>query len=201
LYRVDTLKQYKSCDEIDGFKKRARSLIVIVSTPPTNNYKDFTERVRKYNVKPPFNITVPSILVKFETFVSIYAAYLYDAVKLYAKALDTLIRAKQDEIAKNTLHSGKTILSDEMIQEIASNGTAIIAAIINNKKYDSVAGAEIFIDKNGDSEGNFSVLVLKEANFSIKEGLKCGFHMVPIATFQGKNSDDTLPVNFFLKAS
>ncbi len=194
------MNKYKKCDEIEGFKKRARSLIVVVSTPPTQNYKDFTEKVRNYNVGPPFNIKVPTLLSKFETFISIYAAYLYDSVKLYAHALDYLIREKQKEVYKNITSNRHPPLPEESIKAIASNGTGIIGAIINQKKYRSVTGAEIFIDKNGDSEGNFSVLALKESNFTLKENnFFCAFHMVPIATFQGINSDDSLPVRNFFK--
>lgn len=56
--------------------------------------------------------------------VSIYAAYLYDSVKLYAKALDRLIR--RDEA-----------FTDEAIFNIAINGTRIIETIINQEHYKS----------------------------------------------------------------
>lgn len=43
------------------FLKRARSLLVVVSTPPTNNYENFTEKVREYNTKEPFNFSLPML--------------------------------------------------------------------------------------------------------------------------------------------
>lgn len=58
-------------------------------------------------------------------FVSIYAAYLYDSVKLYAWALDKLL--KQEERP----------LDERVIHEIASNGTRIIETIIKNRTYKS----------------------------------------------------------------
>ena len=61
----------------------------------------------------------------FFQFVSIYAAYLYDAVKLYARALDYLIRQQGDNI------------TEALIDDIASNGTNIIQTIIKNKTYES----------------------------------------------------------------
>lgn len=58
---------------------------------------------------------------------SIYAAYLYDSVKLYAWALDKLLKAEQQHRP----------LTDEVIHEVASNGTRIIETIIQNRTYKS----------------------------------------------------------------
>lgn len=57
-------------------------------------------------------------------FVSIYAAYLYDSVKLYARALHKLL-------------SEQSLLTDEVIEEVASNGTKIVETIIKLKTYKS----------------------------------------------------------------
>lgn len=57
-------------------------------------------------------------------FVSIYAAYLYDSVKLYASALHKLL-------------SEQKLLTDGIIDEIASNGTKIVETIIGLKTYKS----------------------------------------------------------------
>lgn len=126
LYRVEQFSRYKSCNEIEGFTKRARSLLVVVSTPPTTKYEEFTDKVRKYNTQEPFNFTTPFFPNKqFVKFVSIYAAYLYDSVKLYALALHQLLTREERP------------LTDEVIREVASNGTAIIGAIIHNQTYQS----------------------------------------------------------------
>lgn len=108
--------------------KRARSLIVVVSTPPSQVYRDFTDKVREYNAKEPFNFKAGFFPNKlFVKFVSIYAAYLYDSVKLYALALHQLLSKEQQERP----------LTDEVIREVASNGTAIIDSIIQNRTYRS----------------------------------------------------------------
>lgn len=61
------------CDESETFKRRARSLLVVVSTPPTENYENFTKIVREYNAKEPFNFTTPSLFhLKNISKVSIY---------------------------------------------------------------------------------------------------------------------------------
>lgn len=60
-------------------------------------------------------------------FVSIYAAYLYDSVKLYAQALDFLLRAKANP------HN----LTAKMVDEVAYNGTLIIETLVKNITYQS----------------------------------------------------------------
>lgn len=52
--------------------------------------------------------------------------------------------------------------------------------------FTGVTGATIKIDKFGDSEGNFSVLALKEFKLSTTNtsNFTCDYHMVPVAYFQ-----------------
>jgi len=56
-------------------------------------------------------------------YVSIYAAYLYDAVMLYARALDTLLQKYE-------------VVTDEDLYKVASNGTLIIE-MLKNHTYES----------------------------------------------------------------
>lgn len=60
-------------------------------------------------------------------FVSIYAAYLYDSVKLYARALDQIIR---EETRNEPLTEAK-------LRSIATNGTRIVAKMIQSSPYKS----------------------------------------------------------------
>ncbi|XP_051156964.1 receptor-type guanylate cyclase Gyc76C-like [Leptopilina boulardi] len=175
LWRPDDLNTLKNCLEPKDFLKKARSLLVVVSTPPTQNYGEFTKKVREYNVKEPFNFMTPLLFQtgsqKFEKYVSIHAAYLYDSVKLYARALDQLLRNNPEST----------------LEEIASNGTQIIETIIKNHTYQSVSGATIKLDKHGDSEGNFSVLALKKDPFQVFN-FSCDYQMKPVGQFhQGEN--------------
>ncbi|XP_018045826.1 PREDICTED: receptor-type guanylate cyclase Gyc76C-like [Atta colombica] len=167
LWKPDHYNNLKNCLEPKDFLKRARSLMVVVSTPPTSNYEEFTKKVRHYSTIDPFNFYVPELLKKFEKYVSIYAAYLYDSVKLYAEALDQLIRAYPN-------HS---------IEELAKNGTLIVETIIKRHTYYSVSGAKINLDKFGDSEGNFSVLALKKESFHT-DNFSCDYQMLPVGQFQ-----------------
>lgn len=61
LFKPDQLHKLQKCDEIDNFEKRGKSLLVVVSTPPSGNYENFTEKVREYNTKEPFNFTMPPL--------------------------------------------------------------------------------------------------------------------------------------------
>lgn len=40
--------------------------MVVVSTPPTQNYEEFTKKVGEYSSKEPFNFVVPELLRKYE---------------------------------------------------------------------------------------------------------------------------------------
>ncbi|KAK6625291.1 Receptor-type guanylate cyclase Gyc76C [Polyplax serrata] len=173
LWKPEVFDKFTSCDEQKDFLQRGRSLLVVVSSPPTYEYEDFTQKVREYNTREPFNFVTPKLFEtnQYQKFVSIYAAYLYDAVKLYARALDFLIRQQGDNI------------TEALIDDIASNGTNIIQTIIKNRTYESITGATIKLDPNGDSEGNFSVLALKPHKLDVKN-FSCGYHMVPVGQFQ-----------------
>lgn len=173
LWKPEAFDKYTSCDDIKDFLQRARSLLVVVSSPPTYEYEDFTQKVREYNAKEPFNFLTPKVFenIQYQKFVSIYAAYLYDAVKLYARALDYLIKQQGDNV------------TEAVIDDIAGNGTNIIQTIIKNRTYESITGATIKLDLNGDSEGNFSVLALKPHPLVVKN-FTCSYHMVPVGQFQ-----------------
>lgn len=123
----DQLVKYTDCEQIGNYVQRARSLLVIVSSPPAENYENFTVKVRDYNKRDPFNFNTPPIFQKYVKFVSIYAAYLYDSVMLYAMALDKLLRIEQQTQQ----------LTEEVILGVAANGTRIVETIINNKTYQS----------------------------------------------------------------
>ncbi|KAK0094945.1 hypothetical protein PV326_009569 [Microctonus aethiopoides] len=169
LWKPEHFDNLKNCLEPKDFLKRARSLMVVAPTPPTQSYEEFTKKVREYTNKEPFNFTVPEILqqMKWSKYISIHAAYLYDSVKLYATALDQLIREQPDHT----------------LEEIVKNGTQIIETIIRMHTYQSVSGQIIKLDKYGDSEGNFSVLALKKDPFQMNN-FSCDYQMKPVGQFQ-----------------
>lgn len=169
LWRPEDIEKNETCHQQQrDFEKRAKSLLVVVSTKPLDNYENFTKKVSDYNGKEPFNFTIPPILNNFQKFVSIYAAYLYDSVFLYARALDELLKNHK--------------ITDELIEEVASNGTKIIETIIKMGKYRSVTGTEMHVDMYGDSEGNFSVLALQKMELRVNN-FSCTYQMVPVGIF------------------
>jgi guanylate cyclase len=174
LWKPAVLNKYPNCDRNDfsGLIKRGRSLFVVVPTAPSQNYDQFSEQVRLYNSKEPFNFETSSRLKEFETYVSIYAAYLYDSFKLYANALHKLL-------------SEQTFLNDQIIDQIASNGTKIVETIIKMKTYKSITGATMKLDDNGDSEGNFSVLAFQQVtnNKHVYGNFACSYQMRPVGQF------------------
>ncbi|KAK9751499.1 Receptor family ligand binding region [Popillia japonica] len=189
LWKPDVFDKNSDCKEHNkGFENKAKSLLVIVPTAPTENYEQFLNEVRDYNKKEPFNFSTPNIfeVQNIQKFVPIHAAYLYDSVMLYAKALDKLIN---DE---------KTSLAPRSIDEIASNGTEIIKTIIDFKNYSSITGATMKIDQNGDSEGNFSVLAVTRVfadHRIVRTNFSCEFQMRPVAQFQAQTDLPVYQIN------
>ncbi|GIY12171.1 receptor-type guanylate cyclase Gyc76C [Caerostris extrusa] len=128
---------------VDVAIKAAGSLLVIVPTPPQDKgYKEFVENVRQYNFKEPFSF--PNKL-PYPKHITEFAAYLYDSVILYAEALAQTLAENEDP----------------------RNGSYIIQKIINRGRYQSVTGAWMHIDENGDVEGNYTVLALQPAPHNI----------------------------------
>ncbi|XP_064600660.1 receptor-type guanylate cyclase Gyc76C-like [Liolophura sinensis] len=136
----------------------ARCLLVIALSPPYNpNYDKFHAEVNRYNELPPFEFPNP---FKKPKQITVYAAYLYDAVYLYARALDEVLSAGGDE----------------------TNGTAIVSHI-RGRSYTSIQGFLVHIDENGDAEGNYTVL-------SRQQGPDGNYAMRPVGHFeiQGKGT-------------
>jgi hypothetical protein len=56
------MKPVVNCrEEGEGFLHRVHSLLVVVPSPPTEKYEDFSQRVRDSNTKEPFNFFLPSV--------------------------------------------------------------------------------------------------------------------------------------------
>ncbi|VVD03545.1 unnamed protein product, partial [Leptidea sinapis] len=159
------------------FRKRAQSLLVVVSSEPERSYENFTSKVQMYNNKEPFGFHYPAVFEhKFKNvFVSIYAAYLYDSVKLYATALHKLIE-EETTFKNETLTWGK-------LRSIATNGSKIVSTMIRITPFKSVSGMSIRLDERADSEGNFSVLAFKPVNSS-EAVINCSHSMIPVGHFQ-----------------
>ena len=160
-------------------------MIVVSGSPYRIDTTDFADTVRKYNLLEPFNFNAGS--PNFSNFgvdihVSIYAAHLYDSMVLYAKALHKMI---EDAKARNEAYS---------VHDLARDGTQITDTIIEMGGYNSISGNYIRIDKNGDSEGNFTVFALKDYNytyfskFTNKISFECNHYLAKVGDFHVTNS-------------
>ncbi|XP_063230387.1 guanylate cyclase 32E [Bacillus rossius redtenbacheri] len=149
-----------------------RSVLKLTPSSPRNPaYKQLSEQIRKHAAQPPF--CVPFHRTVFDSItVPVGAAHLYDAVMVYARALTEVLQDGGD----------------------ARNGTAILQRICN-RSYRSVQGHDVFIDANGDAEGNYTVVAMlddAEANTSLP------MSMQPVGYFRYNHvGSDDLPVSEF----
>ncbi|XP_017772276.1 PREDICTED: guanylate cyclase 32E [Nicrophorus vespilloides] len=127
-------------EEYDPFAQTAfQSYIGVVPSSPVG-FENFAVLVNTYLEKPPFNFSNPlnHLGVNAGKIIRAGAAYLYDAVHLYARALMTV------------LESGGN----------PRNGTAIIDSI-KETHYKSAMGYMVYMDENGDAEGNYTLIARK----------------------------------------
>jgi len=158
LEEMATVTKTKSCEDIPGYRDRLqawKSLIVVSGSPYRIDTSKFADNVRHYNRLSPFNfsdVTFP--MAKVDIHISIYAAHLYDSLVLYAQSLHQMINESR--------RLNETI----SIHELARDGARLTQTIIEMGGYNSISGNYIRIDKNGDSEGNFTAFALKEFNYT-----------------------------------
>lgn len=107
------------------------------------------------------------------------AAYLYDAVHLYGKALISVLR-----------EGGS-----------ARNGTAIVEQM-KGQKYLSAMGYMVQIDDNADASGNYTLLALSGAMPTGDNGTgPIAFGLLPVGTFGALDAKNRLPVRTFHNSS
>ncbi|EFX89873.1 hypothetical protein DAPPUDRAFT_39825, partial [Daphnia pulex] len=114
----------------------------------------------------------------FKQLFPIHAYHAYDAIMIYAKALTEALRDGFDP----------------------RNGTNIMERI-RNRPYHSVLGFDVFIDSNGDAEGNYTVVSMlpfhgKRSEASASDETTA-YVMQPVGYFQynsSSNSPNDLPI-------
>lgn len=87
LYKTDLLTKLSKCTEIENFEKRGRSLLVVVATPPSDNYEKFTQKVNEYNSKEPFNFTMPSLFTQQKNYTKVNLKWYYMVVQRIHKLI------------------------------------------------------------------------------------------------------------------
>ncbi|XP_060529938.1 guanylate cyclase 32E isoform X2 [Cylas formicarius] len=127
-----------------------QNYIGVVPSSPLG-FDNFTLLVNAYMERPPFNFPNPLSYFGKGKLIRAEAAYLYDAVIVYAEALIKVMDSGSDP----------------------RNGTAIIESL-KNMHYRSAMGYMVYIDENGDAEGNYTLLArqpLKGGNQDDRYGL------------------------------
>ncbi|XP_076054851.1 guanylate cyclase 32E-like [Oratosquilla oratoria] len=117
-----------------------QNFVGVVPSPPVG-FEEFTAKVNAFLELPPFNH--PNAVMQFGGLKRIRAeaAYLYDAVHLYARTLNA------------TLQEGKD----------PQDGRAIIRRILGTS-YKSAMGYMVYVDERGDAEGNYTLIARGCAN-------------------------------------
>ncbi|XP_022091376.1 guanylate cyclase 32E-like [Acanthaster planci] len=149
----------------EGFQpkrvKYFRSVLMLYYTSAMNpNFENFQQQVMYYQQQPPFNMNY-SLLdnLHLKPIIAENAANLYDAVMLYAHALNS------------TLTAGDGI----------RNGSSLISHVVS-RTYQSITGLGRTIDANGDANANVSVFTIQK-----DENSTYGHIIAPVAIFQDYN--------------
>ncbi|XP_026479460.1 guanylate cyclase 32E-like [Ctenocephalides felis] len=114
-----------------------RCYFLVMATAPKNQ-KDFARKVNHYLELPPFNYPNPLAAIGGAKTIRAEAAYLYDAVHIYARALMQIIE-----------NGGDT-----------RDGIEIIEAV-KRKHYMSAMGYMVYMDENADAMGNYTIVGFK----------------------------------------
>ncbi|XP_054711320.1 LOW QUALITY PROTEIN: guanylate cyclase 32E-like [Uloborus diversus] len=153
-------------DEIEEVAKNAfQSYIGIVGSPPVG-FEDFTVKVNKYMQLPPFNFPNPVSRLGGMKRVPAEGAYLYDAVYVYARALNECL-----------LHNDNPL-----------DGRGIMKYIIG-RTYFSAMGYMVYMDETGDAEGNYTLIARKAI-----PGIEGEYGLYPVGVFQLHENRTSMPV-------
>ncbi|KAG8192121.1 hypothetical protein JTE90_027768 [Oedothorax gibbosus] len=153
-------------DEIeDDAKKAFQSYIGVVASPPTG-FEHFTAKVNAYMQLPPFNFPNPVSSFGGMKKVPAEGAYLYDAVNVYAKALNECLLHNEDPF----------------------DGQNLMKYIVG-RTYFSAMGYMVYMDENGDAEGNYTLIARKKIPDSNGE-----YGLYPVGIFQLPENRTSLPI-------
>ncbi|XP_033327038.1 guanylate cyclase 32E isoform X2 [Megalopta genalis] len=142
--------------------KSYRNYFSVVASAPI--YSDnFTQLVHVYREKPPFNFSNPAKKKGGNVQIVPETAYLYDAVHLYARSLLKALDEDRDP----------------------RNGIEMVARLYG-VNYRSAMGYMVYMDENGDAEGNYTLIAMDDQPAK-------GHGLYPIANFIGKENGTNLP--------
>ncbi|XP_052688303.1 guanylate cyclase 32E-like isoform X1 [Crassostrea angulata] len=145
-----------------------RNVLVISPRSPSNpDWEKFIDDVRIRNMEPPISLPRPPISlinITFQQVVPIHAAHLYDAVMVFARALNATIFSSEGNFR---------------------NGRELVAKI-QRTSFKSIQGFDVYVDETGDAEGNYSLLTLTRPS-------KGQPYLGPVGCFNRNFSDSGVP--------
>jgi len=147
-----------------------RSYLGIIASPP-KNYTEFSRRVNRCMELPPFDWPNPLARLGGIKKIRIEAAYLYDAVFLYANAL----REIMTETSRDPQNGGKSGRELSVLVQARARNGLLVSQKLRNVSFKSATGLDSEMDENGDAVGNFTLLTLKK-----KEG---AYGLYPVGYF------------------
>ncbi|XP_058819180.1 guanylate cyclase 32E [Topomyia yanbarensis] len=170
-------KRYSYKDIQERLQEAFLSVLRISPLFPLNpQYKKLCHQIKWYARQEPFHVPLPTNPKIFQEIqVPIYAAHLYDAVLIYARAATEVIQSGGD------IRDGRQIMRH-----------------IFSRSYHSIQGFDVYIDGNGDAEGNFSVLALQKdekVNNSLNKSMQ------PVGMFVYSSNSTHLPEFKYLSSS
>ncbi|XP_037094252.1 speract receptor-like [Pollicipes pollicipes] len=144
----------------DPRAEQAFKYYVGVIGSPTIGFEVLTRLVNDFMELPPFNYT--NILREYGGNMKIRseAAYLYDAVHLYAWSLNETLKMGGDP----------------------RNGTAVIARLLG-RSYFSAMGYMVYMDAHGDTEGNYTLIQRRRVGGAV------GLHPAGVFQLRGNGTD------------
>ncbi|XP_077490931.1 guanylate cyclase 32E [Amblyomma americanum] len=153
-------------EEPDPLVVRAfRSYLGIVGSP-ASGFEEFSVAVNEYMQRPPFNIVNAADTIGGRKKIPSEGAYLYDAVMVYAKAVNACLEHGGD------YRNGKHLFEH-----------------MRGRSYQSAMGYMVRMDDNGDAEGNYTLIARKTTGQA--DG---AFGLFPVGVFELSGNGSTLPV-------
>ncbi|KAH7950051.1 hypothetical protein HPB49_019002 [Dermacentor silvarum] len=142
-----------------------RSYIGIVGSP-ASGFEEFSVAVNEYMQRPPFNIVNAANTIGGRKKIPSEGAYLYDAVMVYARAVNACVEHGGD------FRNGKHLFEH-----------------MRGRSYHSAMGYMVRMDDNGDAEGNYTLIARK------KSGGQRGsmFGLFPVGVFELSGNESALP--------
>uniref|UniRef100_A0A1S4H063 Guanylate cyclase n=1 Tax=Anopheles gambiae TaxID=7165 RepID=A0A1S4H063_ANOGA len=161
-------KRYNYKDQ-ERLQEAFQSVLRISPLFPMNpKYRKLCHQFKLYSRKDPFRVPLPYNRHIFDEIqVPIYGAYLYDALIIYARAATEVLRDGGD----------------------VSDGRLIMRHIFN-RSYHSIQGFDVYIDANGDAEGNFSVIALQKDD-KVNNSLHMSMQPVALFAYGARNATGT----------